>query len=80
MPIDLLVLDGDHSREGARKAYDSWVPFLKRGGIIALHNSNDRVYAHDHDGHRRLVVEEIMAPKYTGVQLIGTTTFAVKAS
>jgi predicted O-methyltransferase YrrM len=79
-PIDLLVLDGDQSREGARAAYDSWVPFLKCGGIIALHNSSDRVYEHDHDGHRRVVVEEILSPKYTRVQLIGTTTFAVKES
>jgi hypothetical protein len=79
-PIDLLVLDGDQSREGARAAYDSWSQFLKSGGIIALHNSNDRVYAHDHDGHRRLVVEEIVTPKYKQAQVIGTTTFAVKAS
>jgi predicted O-methyltransferase YrrM len=77
-PIDLLVLDGDHSREGARAAYDSWIPFLKPGGMIALHNSNDRVYGHDHDGHRRLVLEEIGSRKFTAVQLIGTTTFAVK--
>jgi predicted O-methyltransferase YrrM len=79
-PIDLLVLDGDQSREGARTAYDSWIPFLKCGGMIALHNSNDRVYANDHDGHRVLVVEEIVTPKYAGVQLIGTTTLANKAS
>jgi predicted O-methyltransferase YrrM len=79
-PIDLLVLDGDQSREGARTAYDSWIPFLKCGGMIALHNSNDRVYANDHDGHRVLVVEEIVTPKYAGVQLIGTTTLAIKAS
>jgi predicted O-methyltransferase YrrM len=78
--IDLLVLDGDQSREGARAAYDSWSPFLKAGGMIALHNSNDRLYAQDHDGHRRLVVEEIVTPKYKEVQVIGTTTFAVKAS
>jgi glycosyltransferase involved in cell wall biosynthesis/predicted O-methyltransferase YrrM len=79
-PIDLLVLDGDQSREGARAAYDSWSPFLKPGGIIALHNSNDRVYADDHDGHRRLVVEKIVGPKYKEIELIGTTTFALKAS
>ena len=79
-PVDLLVLDGDQSREGARAAYDSWVPFLKCGGIIAVHNSNDRVYTHDHDGHRRLVAEEILSPKYEEIHTIGTTTFAVKST
>jgi hypothetical protein len=78
-PIDLLVLDGDHSRQGAREAYDSWSPFLKPGGIIAIHNSNDRVYAHDHDGHRQLVVEEISLPGYTDICLVATTTFARNA-
>jgi len=77
-PIDLLVLDGDHSRRGARLAYESWVPYLKPGGTIAVHNSNDRVYAEDHDGSRRLVVEEILPPQYTDISLIGTTTFARK--
>ena len=38
-PIDLLFLDGDQSRKGVREAYNSWEPFLKGGGIIAVHNS-----------------------------------------
>jgi MMP 1-O-methyltransferase len=75
-PVDLLVLDGDHSRQGARDAYESWSPFLKPEGIIAIHNSNDRVYSHDHDGNRRLVVEEIFPPRYTDIHLVATTTFA----
>jgi predicted O-methyltransferase YrrM len=79
-PIDLLLLDGDQSRAGARAAYDSWSPFLKVGGIIAIHNSNPRMYAHDHDGHRLLVLEEIVAPRYTEIRLIVATTFARKVN
>ncbi len=41
-PVDMLFLDGDQSPEGARSAFDVWSPFLKPGGIIAVHNSSDR--------------------------------------
>lgn len=65
-PVDMLFLDGDQSPYGVRLAYESWAPFLKRGGIIAVHNSSDHAYAETHDGHRRLVVKTIHPPEYTG--------------
>jgi hypothetical protein len=77
-PLDLLLLDGDQSPHGARTAYESWIPFLKRGGIIILRNTRDRQYAEDHDGHRRLAVEELAAPRYSDIRQIGATTFATK--
>ena len=77
-PIDLLFLDGDQSPKGARLSFDVWSPFLKAGGIIALHNSADREYAAEHDGNRRVVVEKITLPEYDGAQCIGSTTFATK--
>ena len=77
-PIDLLFLDGDQSPEGARFAYEHFVPFLKSGGIIALHNSNDRDYAEGHDGHRRLALETVRAPEYTDIYCVDSTTFARK--
>jgi predicted O-methyltransferase YrrM len=75
-PIDLLVLDGDQSHRGARTAYETWLPFLKPGGIIAVHNTAPRVYAPDHDGNRRLALEEIRPPRFSDVRLVGATTFA----
>ncbi len=69
-PIDLLFLDGDQSPEGARQAYDCWAPFLKPGGVIALHNSGPGDTTEGHDGHRRLVVEELVAPSYVDVRLV----------
>ena len=77
-PVDLLLLDGDQSPEGARAAFEAWVPFLKPGGTIILRNTRDRVYAEGHDGHRRLAVEELVAPKFGAVRQVGATTFAVK--
>jgi MMP 1-O-methyltransferase len=77
-PIDLLFLDGDQSPKGARLSFHVWSPFLKVGGIIAVHNSADREYAAEHDGYRRVVVEKIKLPEYDGARCIGTTTFATK--
>jgi predicted O-methyltransferase YrrM len=77
-PLDLLLLDGDQSPHGARTAYESWIPFLKHGGIIIVRNTRDRQYAEGHDGHRRLAVEEVAAPRYSNIRQVGATTFAVK--
>lgn len=89
-PIDLLFLDGDHSPNGALAAYESWAPFLKVGGIIALHNSDPLNHRPNHDGNRRIADHYIREPGFrnlslsTGssvfdVRLVTTTTFAVKA-
>jgi MMP 1-O-methyltransferase len=77
-PIDLLLLDGDHSQKGAREAYEAWIPFLKLGGIIVLQNTGDRVYGDGHDGNRRLSLEVIVAPLFSGIRQIEYMTFAVK--
>jgi MMP 1-O-methyltransferase len=77
--IDLLILDGDQSPAGARAAYQGWSPWLKPGGVIALHNSNPREYQVDHDGHYRPATEEIQPPCYTERLLVHSTTFGVKA-
>jgi hypothetical protein len=77
--IDLLLLDGDQSPKGAREAFEAWVPFLKPGGTIILRNTRDRVYEEGHDGHRRLVAEELVAPRFETVRQVGATTFAIKS-
>ena len=79
-PIDLLFLDGDQSFAGVQAAYHAWAPFLKVGGVLAIHNSAPRVYEPDHDGHYRLVRESIRAPFYAEICLVGTTTFARKCA
>jgi hypothetical protein len=76
--IDLLLLDGDQSPTGARAEYEAWVGFLRPGGTIILRNTRDRDYAPDHDGHRRLAIEELVAPRWGEVRQVGATTFAVK--
>jgi hypothetical protein len=78
-PIDMLFLDGDQSPAGARSAYDAFAPFLKAGGVLAVHNSGDAAYAPGHDGSRRLVVETVRAPEYCDIRCVDSTTFARKA-
>ncbi len=79
-PIDMLFLDGDQSPDGARLAYDAWAPFLKAGGILAVHNSNERVYASGHDGMRLLVTGVVRPPRYTDIRCIESTTFARRSA
>jgi predicted O-methyltransferase YrrM len=79
-PIDLLFLDGDQSPVGARSAFEAWAPWLRPGGMIALHNSNPRHYDAEHDGNYRLVLEEIQPPRYVDQQVVGSITFGRRAS
>jgi MMP 1-O-methyltransferase len=78
-PIDLLVLDADHSQQGAEAIYERWSSHLKIGGIIAVHNSAPGDYAPEHGGSRRLVEKFIHSPGYAEVHLVSTFTFARKA-
>jgi hypothetical protein len=79
-PIDMLFLDGDQSPDGARLTYDMWAPFLKVGGLIALHNSTERSYAPGHDGYHLLAVHMVRPPQYSDFRCVETTTFARKLS
>jgi MMP 1-O-methyltransferase len=79
-PIDMLFVDGDQSPEGARLAYDAWSPFLKAGGLIALHNSTSRSYTPGHEGIHLLAVHLVRAPHYGDFREVETTTFARKRS
>ena len=37
-PIDVLVLDGDHKREGVLADLDTYGPLVRDGGLILLHD------------------------------------------
>lgn len=80
LPIDMIFLDGDQSPEGARRAFDLFVPHLKRGGIVALHNSSEREYSATHDGHYQLRLTALPQPHFTDLHVIDTTTMARKLS
>jgi len=35
---DFLFIDGDHTAEGVRRDLDDWLPNLRVGGVVALHD------------------------------------------
>lgn len=37
-PIDLLMIDGDHTYEGVRQDFELYSPLVKRNGLIAFHD------------------------------------------
>jgi len=38
-PADLVVIDGDHSREACRADWDLWSPHVRIGGVVAFHGA-----------------------------------------
>lgn len=56
--IDLLFVDGDHNYEMCKADMEAWLPHLKKGGILIMH---DYGWA---DGVRK-VVDEIVKQKQT---------------
>ncbi len=40
--IDFLFIDGDHTYEGVKKDYELYSPLVRRGGIIAFHDTHVR--------------------------------------
>jgi MMP 1-O-methyltransferase len=78
-PVDLLVLDGDQSPEGARDAFDAWLPHLKSGGILVVGNSTPRNYEPTHDGNWLIASTTVVYPAFIDPRRVGTATIAVKA-
>jgi len=37
--IDLLIIDGDHSYEGVKADIDNYLPMLRKGGFLVLHDT-----------------------------------------
>lgn len=47
---DLVFIDGDHSYEGCSGDIQAWLPNIKPGGIIAVHDyRKSELYEHDED-------------------------------
>lgn len=37
--LDFLFIDGDHGLESVRRDFNEWSPFVKVGGLLAMHDS-----------------------------------------
>jgi Methyltransferase domain len=38
-PIDLLLIDGDHSESGVRRDWNEWSRFVRPGGVVIFHDA-----------------------------------------
>jgi len=38
-PIDLIVIDGDHSEAGVERDWNDWSPFVTPGGAVVFHDA-----------------------------------------
>lgn len=48
--VDMVFIDGDHSYEGCKGDIEAWLPNIKSGGIIAVHDyMKSELYAHKED-------------------------------
>ena len=79
-PIDLLLLDGDHSPDGARAIFAAWSPFIRPGGQIILHNTGERVYAKGHDGNYRIATSDLTQPPFRKLRQIAYTSYATRGA
>jgi Methyltransferase domain len=75
----LILLDGDQSPQGAREAFDAWLPHLKSGGVLIMGNSTPRNYAKTHDGNWLIANSELVIPQFIDPRRVGSATIAIKA-
>lgn len=72
-PIELLFIDGDHSRRSVEQDLKLWFPKVIIGGTIALHDNNWK-------GPRQVIDAYIKDnPTFSGVREIGIITYGWKA-
>jgi predicted O-methyltransferase YrrM len=38
LPLDFLFIDGDHSYDGVKQDFDDYAPWVRPGGVVALHD------------------------------------------
>ncbi len=74
--IDLLLLDGDHSPDGAQAIFSAWSPLIRAGGSIILHNTGERAYADGHDGNYQIANSILTRSPFSELKQIDYTSYA----
>jgi predicted O-methyltransferase YrrM len=72
-PIDFLFIDANHEYEAAARDFRMWSPFVKEGGIVALHDANGAW-----PGPTRVVEEYLTPPQYGPVRRVASLAWAAR--
>lgn len=77
--VDMVFIDGNHSYEGCKADIEGWLPLIKIGGIIAVHDYRKELLAPDPDGpHPKAwdgvsqAVEELLIPSLPTVVFVSS--------
>ena len=75
-PIELLFVDGSHAEDDVRHDFETWVPKVVDGGVVAFHDTTW------HAGVRKVIAEKIFGSRgFRDVRfVIGSTTVAQKVA
>ena len=57
--IDLLFIDADHSYESIKRDWHDWVPKVRHGGIVALHDSRPAANSPDMLGSMKFYADYV---------------------
>jgi len=71
-PVGLLFVDGDHTKEGARRDIEAWLPYLLPGSIIAIDD-----YGHPDWPGVREAVDELVAENVLRLPVVHYDRLAV---
>jgi hypothetical protein len=73
IPVDLLFIDANHEYNSVRRDFDQWSPFLKVGGVIALHDVSP-----SWPGPTRVRDEKLQPPHFGASSLIDSLAWATR--
>jgi predicted O-methyltransferase YrrM len=74
-PIDLLFIDASHNYESVHRDFLLWAPFVKIGGVIAMHDVSP-----NWEGPSRVMAEDMQPPQFGDVHQVDSLAWAVKRS
>jgi len=72
-PIDLLFIDANHEYEAVHRDFIQWTPFVKPGGVVALHDASA-----DWPGPCRVRDEDLQHPAFGAFSQVDSLVWAVK--
>jgi predicted O-methyltransferase YrrM len=71
--IDLIFVDGDHSYEGCKADIEAWLPFVKKGGVMAFHDFGSRA-----SGVTQAIFETVKAGRFAEIVGVANTIIAFR--